>query len=107
MTDARPNQQMRDLGVVQHGAGILAEPARTFTLPAERDEAERITDELFAAIKQVSQVPPLRQAHGHRRPTDRHRPLRSRRPATGQPSSCPTRRSPVAPANWTSSTRAA
>jgi peptide deformylase len=45
--DVRPSQRMRDLGVVQHGAGILAEPARAFNLPTERDEAERIVDELF------------------------------------------------------------
>ncbi|AEW95731.1 MULTISPECIES: hypothetical protein [Streptomycetaceae] len=42
MTDVRPSQRMRDLGVVQGGAGILAEPARAFDLPAERDGAERI-----------------------------------------------------------------
>ncbi|MER5548479.1 peptide deformylase [Streptomyces sp. NPDC002589] len=47
---------MRDLGVVQHGAGILTEPARTFDLPAERDEAERIVDELLAAIERIGQV---------------------------------------------------
>ncbi|WP_246111994.1 peptide deformylase [Streptomyces hawaiiensis] len=56
MTDVRPSQMMRDLGVVQHGAGILAEPARAFDLPAERDEAEGITDELFAAMERISQV---------------------------------------------------
>jgi peptide deformylase len=55
---------MRDLGVVQHGAGILAEPARTFTLPAERDEAERITDELFAAIERIGQVHPFAKGMG-------------------------------------------
>ncbi|MEW1657693.1 hypothetical protein [Streptomyces sp. NPDC093707] len=42
MVDARPSQQMRALGVFQHGAGILAEPARAFDLPAERDEAEHV-----------------------------------------------------------------
>lgn len=56
MIDVRPSQQMRDLGVVQHGAGILAEPARAFTLRAERDEAERITNELFAAMERIDQV---------------------------------------------------
>jgi peptide deformylase len=55
---------MRDLGVVQHGAGILAEPARAFTLPAERDEAERITDELFAAIERIGQVHPFVKGMG-------------------------------------------
>ncbi|MGP8302337.1 peptide deformylase [Streptomyces inhibens] len=60
----RPSQQMRDLGVVQHGAGILTEPARTFDLPAERDEAERITDELFAAMERIGQVHPFAKGMG-------------------------------------------
>lgn len=55
---------MRDLGVVQHGAGILTEPARAFDLPAERDEAERITDELFAAMERISQVHPFAKGMG-------------------------------------------
>lgn len=64
MIDARPSQQMRDLGVVQHGAGILTEPARALTLPAERDEAERITDELFAAMERIGQVHPFAKGLG-------------------------------------------
>ncbi|WKE69761.1 peptide deformylase [Streptomyces sp. WP-1] len=64
MIDVRPSQQMRDLGVVQHGAGILAEPTRAFALPAERDEAERITDELFAAMERVGQVHPFAKGMG-------------------------------------------
>ncbi|MEI5133010.1 peptide deformylase [Streptomyces libani] len=55
---------MRDLGVVQHGAGILTEPARAFDLPAERDEAERITDELFAAMDRIGQVHPFAKGMG-------------------------------------------
>ncbi|MER5969475.1 peptide deformylase [Streptomyces sp. NPDC002055] len=64
MTDVRPSQRMRDLGVVQHDAGILAEPARAFDLPAERDEAERITDELFAAMARIGQVHPFAKGMG-------------------------------------------
>ncbi|WP_031225250.1 peptide deformylase [Streptomyces roseochromogenus] len=64
MTDVRPSQRMRDLGVVQHGAGILTEPARAFDLPAERDEAERIVDELFAAIERIGQVHPFAKGMG-------------------------------------------
>lgn len=33
----RPSEQMRNLGVVQEGASVLAEPARPFSLPAERE----------------------------------------------------------------------
>ncbi|MFG2090185.1 MULTISPECIES: peptide deformylase [unclassified Spirillospora] len=64
MIDVRPSQQMRDLGVVQHGAGILAEPVRAFDLPAERDEAERVTDELFAAMERIEQVHPFAKGMG-------------------------------------------
>ncbi|MFF6995647.1 peptide deformylase [Streptomyces sp. NPDC008313] len=64
MIEVRPSQQMRDLGVVQHGVGILAEPARAFSLPAERDEAERITDELFAAMERIGQVHPFAKGMG-------------------------------------------
>ncbi|MEV0368389.1 peptide deformylase [Streptomyces sp. NPDC050636] len=60
----RPSQQMRDLGVVQRGAGILAEPARAFDLPAERNEAERVVDELFAAIERIGQVHPFAKGMG-------------------------------------------
>ncbi|MET7480197.1 peptide deformylase [Streptomyces sp. NPDC005648] len=60
----RPSQQMRDLGVVQHGAGILAEAARAFGLHAERDEAERTTDELFAAMERIGQVHPFAKGMG-------------------------------------------
>ncbi|MEU1022149.1 peptide deformylase [Streptomyces sp. NPDC005904] len=64
MSDVRPSRQMRDLGVVQHGAGVLAEPARAFDLPAERDEAERITDELFAAMERIGRVHPFAKGMG-------------------------------------------
>ncbi|MEU6486957.1 peptide deformylase [Streptomyces sp. NPDC046887] len=64
MSVVRPSQQMRDLGVVQLGAGILTEPARAFDLPAERDEAERITDELFAAMERIVQVHPFAKGMG-------------------------------------------
>ncbi|MER7495788.1 hypothetical protein ABT033_24680 [Streptomyces pharetrae] len=57
--EVRPSQPMRDLGVVQHGVGIPTEPARPFDLPAERDQAERIVDELFAAIERIGQVHPF------------------------------------------------
>lgn len=56
MFDVRPSQLMRDLGGVQHGTGILAVPARAFDIPAERAEAEGITDELCADMAQISPV---------------------------------------------------
>lgn len=64
MTDVRPRQQMRDLGVVQHGVAVLAEPARPLDLPAERAEAERITDELFAAMERIGRVHPFAKGIG-------------------------------------------
>ncbi|MFF0451478.1 peptide deformylase [Streptomyces sp. NPDC004609] len=64
MTNVRPSQQMRDLGVVQEGAAILTTPARPFNLPSERDEAEHIVDELFAALNRISQVHPFAKGMG-------------------------------------------
>ncbi|MEW1658389.1 peptide deformylase [Streptomyces sp. NPDC093707] len=64
MIDVRPSQQMRDLGVVQRGAGILAEPARAFDLPAERDVAGHVVDELFAAMERIGQVHPFAKGMG-------------------------------------------
>ncbi|WP_414506166.1 peptide deformylase [Streptomyces sp. NEAU-L66] len=55
---------MRDLGVVQLGAPILAEPGRAFDLPVERDEAERVVDELFAAMRRIGQVHPFAKGMG-------------------------------------------
>ncbi|MEV0264950.1 peptide deformylase [Streptomyces sp. NPDC050617] len=55
---------MRDLGVVQHGAGILTEPTRAFDLPTDRDEAEHITDELFAAMERIGQIHPFAKGMG-------------------------------------------
>jgi peptide deformylase len=55
---------MRDLGVVQHGVGILATPARAFDLPAERNEAEHIVDELFAAMERIGQIHPFAKGMG-------------------------------------------
>ncbi|MFT9669254.1 peptide deformylase [Streptomyces rhizosphaericola] len=62
--DVRPSQQMRDLGVVQQRAAILAEPARPFNLPTERDEAERVVDDLFAAMERIGQVHPFAKGMG-------------------------------------------
>lgn len=64
MTDMRPSQRTRDLGVVQQGAAILNESARTFDLPAERHEAERVVDELFAAMDRIGQVHPFAKGMG-------------------------------------------
>lgn len=41
VTDVRLSQRLCDLGVVQRGAGILDEAARSSSLPAERDEVEQ------------------------------------------------------------------
>ncbi|GAA2221560.1 peptide deformylase [Streptomyces amakusaensis] len=64
MTSVRPSQQMRDLGVVQEGAAILTTAARPFDLPTEQYEAERIVDELFAALNRISQVHPFAKGMG-------------------------------------------
>ncbi|WP_030802159.1 peptide deformylase [Streptomyces sp. NRRL S-337] len=64
MIDVRPSQRMRELGVVQHGAGILAEPSRAFHLPTERERAEHTVDELFAAMERIGQVHPFAKGMG-------------------------------------------
>ncbi|MCA6091020.1 peptide deformylase [Streptomyces sp. SCA3-4] len=56
MTTVRPSEQMRDLGVVQYGAPVLAEVARPFDLPAEKDTAEQTVETLFAAMERIARV---------------------------------------------------
>ncbi len=53
MIEVQPSQRMRNIGVVQHGAGILAEPARPFDLPAEQAAAEQAVDQLFAVMERL------------------------------------------------------
>ncbi|WP_237539894.1 MULTISPECIES: peptide deformylase [unclassified Streptomyces] len=55
---------MRELGVVQCGSPVLAEPARPFSLPAERGEVERVTDRLFDSMERVGQVQPFAKGMG-------------------------------------------
>ncbi|MEH0450040.1 peptide deformylase [Streptomyces sp. B21-102] len=56
MTVVQPSEQMRNLGVVQQGAPILAEVTRRFDLPAEREAAEQAVDALFASMERISRV---------------------------------------------------
>ncbi|MFJ6012438.1 peptide deformylase [Streptomyces sp. NPDC092952] len=64
MNQARPSEQMRDLGVVQDGAPVLAEPARAFDLPAEREAAEQAVEQMFAAMERIGQVHPFAKGMG-------------------------------------------
>ena len=52
----RPSQQMRDLGIVQYGAPSLAEPARLFALPGERETADMVIARLLDAIERIRRV---------------------------------------------------
>ncbi|MGA5132404.1 peptide deformylase [Streptomyces olivoreticuli] len=56
MIEVQPSQRMRDLGVVQRGANILAEPARAFELPAEMDAAEHVIERLADAMDRIAQA---------------------------------------------------
>ncbi len=56
MIQVQPSQQMRSLGVVQHGAPILTDPTRPFSLPAEREDAEAVVDRLFASLDPIGRV---------------------------------------------------
>ncbi|MDH6108760.1 peptide deformylase [Kitasatospora sp. MAP12-15] len=64
MIQVRPSEQMRDLGVVQYGAPVLAEPARPFDLPAEREAAEQVIEQLFTSMERIGQVHPFAKGMG-------------------------------------------
>ncbi|MEU5476655.1 peptide deformylase [Streptomyces mirabilis] len=64
MTEVRPSEQMRNLGVVQRGAPILTEATRPFDLPVERDAAEQAVDALFASMEPIAQVHPFAKGMG-------------------------------------------
>lgn len=64
MSQVRPSGQMRDLGVVQHGAPVLTEAARPFDLPAEREAAEQAVEALFAAMERIGRVHPFAKGMG-------------------------------------------
>ncbi|MFI9311468.1 peptide deformylase [Streptomyces triculaminicus] len=61
---ARPSEQMRDLGVMQHGAPVLAEPAQPFDLPAEKNTAEQTIETLFASMERIARVHPFAKGMG-------------------------------------------
>ncbi|MBV9022542.1 MAG: peptide deformylase [Streptomycetaceae bacterium] len=56
MVTARPSRRMRDIGIVQAGAPILATPARPFDLPTERLATQECVEHLFAVMQRVAQV---------------------------------------------------
>jgi peptide deformylase len=64
VTDVRPSEQMRALGVLQQGAVALTEPARLFALPAEREAAEDIVDRLLASMERIARVHPFAKGMG-------------------------------------------
>ncbi len=52
----RPSQRMREIGIVQNGAPLLAEAARPFDLPPDRETAQRCIDGLYDAMERIEQV---------------------------------------------------
>ncbi|MGH4013764.1 MAG: peptide deformylase [Pseudonocardiaceae bacterium] len=52
----KPSTTMKGLGIVQEGDAILRRPARLFTLPAEAEDARRVTSELHSAAQRVAKV---------------------------------------------------
>lgn len=64
MIEVRPSEQMRNLGVVQHGAPVLTEATRHFDLPAERDTAEQAVEMLFTSMERITQVHPFAKGMG-------------------------------------------
>lgn len=64
MTVVQPSQRVGEIGVVQYGAPILAEVARRFDLPAEREAAEQTIEMLFASMERIGQVHPFAKGMG-------------------------------------------
>ncbi|MEU6680977.1 peptide deformylase [Streptomyces sp. NPDC046925] len=65
MTDVQqPSERMREIGVVQKGAPLLADVARPFSLPAERESAERCIDDLYAAMERIARAHPFAKGMG-------------------------------------------
>ncbi|MFF3178061.1 peptide deformylase [Streptomyces sp. NPDC057900] len=60
----QPSRRMREIGVVQYGALVLAEVSKPFDLPAEREGAEGCIDQLFAAMERTGQVHPFAKGMG-------------------------------------------
>ncbi|WP_406738547.1 hypothetical protein OG365_24315 [Streptomyces sp. NBC_00853] len=56
MSDASPSDTMRGLGVVQADAPILHQSARHLDLPAERDAAQQVLGDVFAAADRIAEV---------------------------------------------------
>ncbi|WP_261565721.1 peptide deformylase [Frankia gtarii] len=53
-TVPRPSEQMAATGIVQIGDPMLHQPARSFGLPAEAEDARRVVAELSSAMERVS-----------------------------------------------------
>ncbi|MFF4761339.1 peptide deformylase [Streptomyces sp. NPDC001292] len=64
MSEVRPSEQMRNLGIVQRGAPVLTEAVRTLDLPAGQEAAEQAVDALFASIERIAQVHPFAKGMG-------------------------------------------
>lgn len=64
MIQVRPSEQMRGLGVVQRGAPVLSESARAFDLPAERETAEQVIEQLLCEMDRIGQVHPFAKGMG-------------------------------------------
>ncbi|MET9176681.1 peptide deformylase [Kitasatospora aureofaciens] len=60
---------MRDLGVVQEGEPVLAEPARAFDLPTEREAAEQVIEKLFTATERIGRAAAIVQPASPDAPT--------------------------------------
>ncbi|MER6518661.1 peptide deformylase [Streptomyces sp. NPDC060334] len=60
----QPSRWMREIGVVQYGAPLLAEVARPFELPAEREGAEHIVEKLFSSMERIRRVHPFAKGMG-------------------------------------------
>lgn len=54
--NSSPSAKMAELGIIQDGEPILAEPAARFDLPEEAEDARRVVAQLVATMERVGQV---------------------------------------------------
>ncbi|WP_067662327.1 peptide deformylase [Nocardia miyunensis] len=64
MIETQPSHTMRELGIVQAGAPLLAQHAEPFDLPAEASMARTAVDELKEAMRRVGGVHPFAKGMG-------------------------------------------
>jgi peptide deformylase len=56
LAPGRASERMRAVGIVQRGAELLRQPARSFELPEQRADARAVVDQLLAALDRIDEL---------------------------------------------------